>query len=119
MGEAKNLRGRPTKRLRELADEVGYSPGEVSVQVFAYDGRTIKRWLKDLSRGLVPEDLGHMRLGAASEFVYREARAYVDRERQWMEFFEPKQKAVESNVNLSGEVSLVDLLKAKRDGDTG
>jgi hypothetical protein len=106
--------------LRELARAAGYTPGEVSMYLFAEDGVRMRRWAQDLSRGVVPDELGHMRPGEALSLARREMYAFLERERSWMEFFTPKLKATEADVSVSGDVTLLELLKARgTDGDSG
>lgn len=94
-------RGRLNKQLHEIAAAQGYTPGEFSVARFAQDAKKLKEWAKEIDRGLLPEDLGHMNINAASALVRREINDMIKRERDWLPFFYPQMKSTEVSGSLN------------------
>jgi hypothetical protein len=108
------------KGIKDLAEKIGYTPGEFTLRRVAEDVERLERWGADLRRGLIPTDLEHVGgVAEARELYQLEVRALIDREGKILNYFHPTQKAVESDTRLSGEVTLLDMLKAARDETQG
>lgn len=103
MDNDKYKRGRLNKQLREIADEMGYTPGEFSLMRFAEDAKKLKAWAADLDRGLIPEELGHLPWAEASKLIRREIKDLIERERSWLSFFYPTMKSMELGGSLTIE----------------
>ena len=87
-------------QLMDLAEELGYTPGEFSLIRFAEDAKRIKEWNECIDKGLNPPDLINMSVVEAERIVRAETRALMKRERDWLSFFYPqmKQEAVSGTV---------------------
>lgn len=109
-------KNRPNLGLRELAAQHGYTPGEFSMRRLSMQARVLKSWQKDLARGLMPAELGHMTPEDAKTLIRQELDDFVKTEERWMAYFYPKMQAVETDLSISGELSLIDLLKQAASG---
>ena len=99
--EAKYRRGRLNKGLREIADQMGYTPGEFSLMRFAEDAKMLRAWVDHINAGTVPPELGNMRPHDARKVVRKEVQDLLERERAWLPFFYPTLKS--QDVTLSGD----------------
>lgn len=113
-----NGRYKPTrfnKGLREIAEQMGYTPGEFSLMRFAEDAKTLKEWLSFVDAGTVPPELGNLSVREARQLVRKEVADLVERERAWLPFFYPTLKA--QDVTLSGNSDAPLTIQIVRHGD--
>lgn len=115
MDHDKYKHGRLNKGLREIADQLGYTPGEFSMMRFAQDAKTLKEWIEYLDKGTMPPELGNLSPSEARQLVRKEVADLVERERSWLPFFYPTLKA--QDVTLSGNSDSPLTIQIVRHGD--
>ena len=116
-GEAR--RKRLQKNLEDVAEEMGYSPMEFTLERMAQDAKLLQGWARDMDRGLLPEGLGHLTPQKAKRLVKKEIQAFCGREKGLAEFFFPKKRATEHSVDPDGPpiFQVVHYSDVKKDPD--
>lgn len=85
----------------------------------AEQSKLLLRWQTDVARGRVPDELAHLEEDEAMSVARRELADMIENELKFLPYFYPKMQQVESDTRVSGELSLLDLLKATNtDGST-
>ena len=103
--------GRAERRggLTQLANELGYRPGEFTIRRMVEAAKALKEWSEYLDQyGKAPPELGSMSPGEARGFLAREIADLVKMETGLLDFFYPKQRATtgEMDHNLKGEITV-------------
>ena len=106
---------RRNQSLRDIADQMGYTPGEFSLMRFAQDAKTLKQWVSFVDAGTVPPELGNLNVREARELVKKEVDDLLERERAWLPFFYPQLKS--QDVTLSGNSDAPLTIQIVRHGD--
>ena len=71
------------KTLAEIAAEEGYENGRFAFRRLAENTARVEEWIKDMKRGLKPEDLASLSVGEARDLVIKEALSLSKEEREW------------------------------------
>lgn len=110
--------GRHNKTLQEIAKKHGYTPGEFTVMRVAKVAKQLKEWQEYVDKDIIPPELAHLKVPEAQRLIKREIQDLISQEEKLLPYFYPRMSNVESQVDLRGEVSLIDLLKSRGNGGT-
>jgi hypothetical protein len=86
------------KGLVEMAEAVGYQPGEFAMQRLSSDIVQVRAWIDDLNHDLVPADFSSLTIQEARSEVQLLVEDIEQRDKEWRDYFFPKLRSVEATV---------------------
>ena len=98
---------RPTRRdLREIADELGYTPGKFTLQRTAETSEMLQQWSRYYRDGEVPPDFTDMEFEEWALWYRSEVREIVASEIKLLEYCYPKMRAHDVQAEHKGNVQV-------------
>lgn len=110
-------RQRQAEELRSVARRHGYEPGDYIIKRLADMRKVIDEWEGYLDAGTRPPHLMNMNDNEARAMIREERASLAKLELEVLPYFFPKLKS--ADLNVGGDLSLLDVLKSGRDTSKG
>lgn len=92
--------------LYKLAEQLGYTPGEMTIRRFVEARDKLEGWREDLEAGVTPPDMVGMNPSDRRDLYLREIVALAQDEVKILDFFYAKKRSSDDTVEHSGGVTV-------------